>query len=199
MAIDHDIEKSKPPSHTEVIDTTEESDESRHLPIVEPPTLSSTEPAPKHDYDAGKSEDKINGEQKTTAAQNSKDKDELPEGGWGWVNALAGSESQSTQINLVSGGLVLFNTFGMVNAYGVFQTYYQTVMFPSESSSVLALIGAVQGAFLFVFGVFAGKATAYFGTRVSYYFLSSLHLILISNNKGLSIFGSFFLVFSIFM
>ena len=79
---------------------------------------------------------------------------DVPEGGYGWINSFAGS-------------IILFVGLGQINAYGEFQTLYVEEKFPATSPSVLALIGAVQGAFLFAPGVFAGKATAYFGTRVN--------------------------------
>jgi hypothetical protein len=105
---------------------------------------------------------------------------EVPEGGYGWVNAAAGC-------------IILFVGLGQINAYGVFQTLYVAEMFPTTSPSVLALIGAVQGAFLFGPGVFAGKATSYFGTRVR------LRLCFLTNFQPLSIFGGAVVVFSMFM
>nr|QFR37122.1 MFS transporter [Cyberlindnera americana] len=64
------------------------------------------------------------------------DKDDFPEGGKGW---------------LVVGGCVCisFSTFGMINSYGCFQTYYETELFPEVSSSKLSIIGACQASIIY--------------------------------------------------
>lgn len=58
------------------------------------------------------------------------DTDEFPEGGRGWLV-------------LVATFLVLNTTYGMVNAFGVYQVYYLK-MFPDTKSSVISMIGSLQ-------------------------------------------------------
>ncbi|KAF5871646.1 putative mfs monocarboxylate transporter protein [Botrytis fragariae] len=51
----------------------------------------------------------------------------------------------------VTGAFFLFfNTWGIVNTFGVYQTYYQLDMLASESSSNIAWIGSFQGFLLFL-------------------------------------------------
>ena len=59
-----------------------------------------------------------------------KDKDKYPEGGKGWL-VVAGTF------------LVLFCTHGNVNAYGIYQDYYEEV-YPTTKPSVISLIGSLQ-------------------------------------------------------
>jgi MFS family permease len=59
-----------------------------------------------------------------------KDTQEFPEGGWGWMVVLGGF-------------LVLNTTYGMINAFGVYQVYYMAT-FPDVKPSILSLIGALQ-------------------------------------------------------
>jgi len=53
--------------------------------------------------------------------------------------------------------LVVFNTWGYVNSFGVFQTYYVTIM--DESASTISWVGSVQTFVLFFLGVFSGRAS----------------------------------------
>lgn len=53
--------------------------------------------------------------------------------------------------------LVFFNTWGVTNSFGVFQSYY-TEKFNSTQSKV-SIIGSVQVCFLFLAGIPAGRAT----------------------------------------
>ena len=52
---------------------------------------------------------------------------------------------------------ILFSTFGMTNAYGVYQDYYVRVFLPSYSPSAIGWIGSIQIFFQFSMGIFAGK------------------------------------------
>lgn len=45
---------------------------------------------------------------------------------------------------------------GLLNAYGVFQSYYQSDLIPASSSSSITWIGTVQGFLLFLVGVIVG-------------------------------------------
>jgi MFS family permease len=53
--------------------------------------------------------------------------------------------------------LVCFNTWGVANSYGVFQSHYSTTLALSPSS--ISWIGSVQVFFLFSVGVLAGRLT----------------------------------------
>ncbi|KAJ2965619.1 hypothetical protein NQ176_g10528 [Zarea fungicola] len=53
--------------------------------------------------------------------------------------------------------IVFFNTWGVVNGYGVFQDYYTQVL--SRPPSDIAWIGSVETFLLFSVGVFSGRAT----------------------------------------
>jgi MFS family permease len=47
---------------------------------------------------------------------------------------------------------------GLVNAFGVFQTYYESELLPNNSPSQISWIGVVQGLLLMEVGVFSGPA-----------------------------------------
>lgn len=51
----------------------------------------------------------------------------------------------------------IFATFGLVNAWGVFQSYYQRVLIPETPTSTIAWIGSVQYALMFLPGLIAGR------------------------------------------
>lgn len=52
--------------------------------------------------------------------------------------------------------LINVNNWGLVNAYGVFQEFYETNYLSSYSSSSIAWIGTLQGALLLIIGVVSG-------------------------------------------
>ncbi|RAO69471.1 uncharacterized protein BHQ10_005483 [Talaromyces amestolkiae] len=52
--------------------------------------------------------------------------------------------------------LLFFNSWGLVNSFGVFQSYYESNLIASHSSSSIAWIGTVQGFLLFIIGVIVG-------------------------------------------
>ena len=54
--------------------------------------------------------------------------------------------------------LVIFNTWGFINSFGLFETYYVNVMHLGSSSEV-AWIGSIQVFILFGMGPFSGRAT----------------------------------------
>ncbi len=56
----------------------------------------------------------------------------------------------------VMGHLALFNSWGMLNSYGAFQTYYQSEL--GVSQSAISWVGSVQVFIVFVLGVFSGRA-----------------------------------------
>ncbi|CCM05421.1 uncharacterized protein FIBRA_07638 [Fibroporia radiculosa] len=69
--------------------------------------------------------------------------------------------------SVVWGGFFAFiATFGVVNAYGVFQDYYTTSMMSEYSSSTIALIGAIQLFFLYGGGPVVGRIYDAYGISV---------------------------------
>ncbi|KDQ13187.1 hypothetical protein BOTBODRAFT_160801 [Botryobasidium botryosum FD-172 SS1] len=59
---------------------------------------------------------------------------------------------------VVAGALCLsFSTFGFVNAWGVFQTYYQETLLKDESPSTIAWIGSLQYSLVFFPGLLTGR------------------------------------------
>lgn len=53
--------------------------------------------------------------------------------------------------------LVIMNTWGFVNSFGAFQTYY-TVILPNVPPSTISWIGSVQAFLMFFLGAFSGRA-----------------------------------------
>jgi predicted MFS family arabinose efflux permease len=53
--------------------------------------------------------------------------------------------------------LVVFNCWGLGNAYGLFQAYYSTVYLPNTNPSSIAWIGSTQLALVFALGVPVGR------------------------------------------
>lgn len=53
--------------------------------------------------------------------------------------------------------LIVFNTWGFINSFGVFQTYYVTML--NKPPSVITWIGSVQVFLLFFIGAFTGRLT----------------------------------------
>jgi len=77
---------------------------------------------------------------------------EFREGGLGWL-VIFGC------------GLSSLSSFGMVNSYGVFQTYYETEMFPNVESSKLSIIGACQASIIYFFVPLVMPLVHAFGIR----------------------------------
>ncbi|RDW73651.1 hypothetical protein BP5796_07093 [Coleophoma crateriformis] len=68
-----------------------------------------------------------------------------PDGGWrGWLQAALGH-------------LVIMNTWGFINSYGVFQTYYVQML--DRPQSDISWVGSVQVFLLFFIGTFTGRLT----------------------------------------
>ncbi|RPD53739.1 monocarboxylate permease [Lentinus tigrinus ALCF2SS1-7] len=67
---------------------------------------------------------------------------------------------------VLGSSLALFVSAGMVNAYGAFQTYYESTLLLSSSSSSISLIGSLQVFFLFFFGTLTGRMFDAYGTSV---------------------------------
>ncbi|RFU80718.1 major facilitator superfamily transporter [Trichoderma arundinaceum] len=59
-------------------------------------------------------------------------------------------------LQVVGGWVILAASWGLVNTFGAYQTYYQTVMLTSESASTISWIGSLQACLLFLGGIIAG-------------------------------------------
>ncbi|KAF1814914.1 MFS transporter, MCP family, solute carrier family 16, member 10 [Eremomyces bilateralis CBS 781.70] len=64
-------------------------------------------------------------------------------------------------LQVALGWLVIMSTWGLVNSFGVFQTYYSTVLMPQFSDSEISWIGSTQTFFMFFLGTFSGRALDY--------------------------------------
>ena len=86
-----------------------------------------------------------------------------PDGGFtAWTQAIVGH-------------LVVFNTWGLINSFGVFQTYYVSELgFPP---SAVSWIGSIQIFLLFFIGTFSGRATDHGLFRITVITGSVLHLL----------------------
>ncbi|GLI81490.1 hypothetical protein PoHVEF18_009871 [Penicillium ochrochloron] len=56
-------------------------------------------------------------------------------------------------------------TFGYINTFGVFQSYYSTTFLSSESSSSISWIGSLQAFLLFLFGAASGPLSDRLGVK----------------------------------
>ncbi|ROT36354.1 MFS general substrate transporter [Sodiomyces alkalinus F11] len=52
---------------------------------------------------------------------------------------------------------ILADTWGLINTFGVFQTYYERVLLPGVSASDISWIGSLQGALLMIVGPLSGS------------------------------------------
>ena len=64
------------------------------------------------------------------------------------------------------GFLAVINTWGFVNSFGAFQTYYRSIL--PENPSTISWIGSIQSFLMFFIGVFSGRAldAGYFRSTV---------------------------------
>jgi hypothetical protein len=70
---------------------------------------------------------------------------------------LEGEWTVASSLQVLGGFMILFNTYvvlfegglicrwGYINAFGVFQNYYKTVLVPDSSNSQISWIGSTQG------------------------------------------------------
>lgn len=61
-------------------------------------------------------------------------------------------------LQVVGSWVCLVATWGLVNTFGVFQTYYETTLLTASSSSSISWIGSLQACLLMLVGVFGGAA-----------------------------------------
>ncbi|GMF03607.1 unnamed protein product [Ambrosiozyma monospora] len=81
-----------------------------------------------------------------------KDISDYPEGGTrAWLVCVAAST-------------ILSFSFGMVNSYGIYQSYYETT-YPHVSSNTLSLIGSMQSCFTFIFAIPSTVVMYYVGPQ----------------------------------
>ncbi|KAI0067484.1 MFS general substrate transporter [Artomyces pyxidatus] len=59
-------------------------------------------------------------------------------------------------LQVLAGFFMLFNTWGIVNSYGAFQTFYETDLLSSKSPSAIAWVGSIQGFLLLLIGSLTG-------------------------------------------
>lgn len=58
---------------------------------------------------------------------------------------------------------ITFVAVGMANSFGVFQDYYQTVLFPQRPSSEIILIGSLASSLYMILGAFTGRLADFVG------------------------------------
>jgi MFS family permease len=59
-------------------------------------------------------------------------------------------------LQVIGGWVILLATWGLVNSFGVYQTYYETTLLTTSTSSAISWIGSVQAALLTIVGTFSG-------------------------------------------
>lgn len=52
--------------------------------------------------------------------------------------------------------MLFFNTWGILNTFGVYQTYYESGQLYTESSSNISWIGSIQAFMVLLVGAFVG-------------------------------------------
>ncbi|RAL14387.1 MCT family MFS transporter [Aspergillus homomorphus CBS 101889] len=61
---------------------------------------------------------------------------------------------------------VMFNTFGYINAFGIYEAYYKSTFLKDESASNIAWIGSLQAFFMFSAGLISGPLMDRYGPRI---------------------------------
>lgn len=80
----------------------------------------------------------------TTPPPNPTSPPPVPDGGW------------AAWMQVASSFVVMMDTWGLINSFGVFQTYYETELLPAQDSSAISWIGSLQGALLLLLGMVSG-------------------------------------------
>lgn len=60
-------------------------------------------------------------------------------------------------LQVLGGFLLVLNTWGLVNSFGVFQTYYSTVLLSTSTPSAISWIGSIQAFLLLFAGILCGR------------------------------------------
>lgn len=77
------------------------------------------------------------------------------EGGHGQVGPIPDGGLQAW-LQVLGSWVCLVATWGLVNTFGVFQTYYETTLLTTSTSSAISWIGSLQACLLMLVGVVAG-------------------------------------------
>lgn len=97
----------------------------------------------------------LDGQQEPDAVP--RDDEDCPEGGaQAWL-AITGSF------------LVYFASFGVVNSFGFFQTFYQQDYLKNYTPSVISFIGTLQITLMYLSGSVAGALFDVYGSKVCHY------------------------------
>jgi len=80
---------------------------------------------------------------------------EIPKAGPQNVSPVPNSGLQAW-LHVVGGFVLFFNTWDILKAFGVFQTYYESGALFTESSSNISWIGAIQSIMLLTVGFVSG-------------------------------------------
>lgn len=59
-------------------------------------------------------------------------------------------------LHVVGGFMLFFNTWGILNTFGVYQTYYETGALFNESSSNISWVGSIQSYMVLLVGFLSG-------------------------------------------
>ncbi|PVU86900.1 hypothetical protein BB559_003337 [Furculomyces boomerangus] len=103
-------------------------------------------------FGENKSNHEVDLESKTLTIEFPPENETPPDSGYAWLM-------------LTSGLLNYMVSFGSINAFGVFQTYYLLQMFPNEPARDISWISTMAIAFSFVGGIFGSPLIARFGLR----------------------------------
>ncbi|PYH41078.1 putative MFS transporter [Aspergillus saccharolyticus JOP 1030-1] len=97
-------------------------------------------------------------------------------GNWTWLEAY-GKARHSQTPTFPEGGLkaclavlscwcVMFNTFGYINAFAIYEAYYKSTFLHAESASNIARIGSLHAFFMFSAGLISGPLMDRYGPRI---------------------------------
>ncbi|KAK6348718.1 hypothetical protein TWF718_006505 [Orbilia javanica] len=67
---------------------------------------------------------------------------------------------------VLGAAISMFCSFGYVNAFGVYESYYLSVILTNKTADDIAWIGSIQIAFIFGSGLFAGSIFDRYGARI---------------------------------
>ncbi|KAK6502089.1 hypothetical protein TWF481_009898 [Arthrobotrys musiformis] len=69
-------------------------------------------------------------------------------------------------LTVLGAAISMFCSFGYVNAFGVYESYYLSVILKNKTADDIAWIGSIQIAFIFGSGLFAGSVFDRYGARI---------------------------------
>lgn len=113
-----------------------------------------TEAVPKHEHPHAPRDGEIALADASPASHPPPGVGPAPDGGfWAWTTVAGGY-------------LAVFVQFGLINTFGVFQSYYEVNQLKDYSESEIAWIGSVQQLILFFVGLFVGRVFDAHGAHV---------------------------------